>query len=180
MKKKQLFTLALICSLVAFIMSSCSGGAMYYIDNPTNKEITVTIDGKSTKLTPNEFKKMDGSLKLGKHTMKVDDGNEIAFDIDKNHVILNPTLSTYIIVLQEYGTGIASDDDYTTITLDGEEYEGPFPIVTSDPFIYSGDLNLLIDKTFKEEIYTSKSGTVTMRKIFRKSDFIKFYEEEYN
>ena len=180
MKKKQLLELALICSLVAFIMSSCSGGATYWIDNPTNKEITVTIDSKSTKLTPNEFKKMDGSLKLGKHTMKVDDGNEITFDLDKNHVILNPTLSTYIIVLQEYGVGIESDDNYTTITLDGEEYEGPFPIVTSDPFIYSGDLNLLIDKTFKEEIYTSESGTVILRKVFRKTDFIKYYEKEYN
>ena len=178
--KKNLINLAFICSVALFVLASCSGGATYWIDNPTNKEISVSIDGKGAiQLAPNEFKKMNKSIALGKHTMKVDDGNEISFDLDKNHIVLNPTLSTYIIVLQEYGTGFASTNNYTTITLDGIEYEGPFPIVTSDPFIYSGDLNHLVDSPFKDDITTTKTGTVTLRKIFRKNDFIEFYKEEY-
>ena len=181
MKRIQSFKLSFICSMAIFILASCSGGATYWIDNPTNNEITVTIDGKDPiKLAPNEFKKMENTIKQGKHTMKVDDGNEIAFDLDKNHIILNPTLSTYVIVLQEYGTGMASSDNDTVIIIDGVEYEGPFPSVMSDPFIYSGDLNFLIDKPFKDEIQSSKTGTVIMKKVFRKNEFINFYNEEYN
>ena len=179
MKRTHLFKLAFICSFAIFMLASCSNGATYWIDNPTNNEITVTIDGKEEiKVAANEFKKMEKTLKLGEHTMKVNDA-EVKFNLDKDHVILNPTLSTYVIVLQEYGTGFASTENDTVITLDGEEYEGPFPTVTADPFIYSGDLNFLVDTPFKGTIETSKTGTVIMRKIFRKTDFIKFYQEEY-
>ena len=178
MKKKLLFKLALV-SLFVFVLASCTEGVTY-IDNPTNKEITVTIDGKNpVKVKPNEFKKLDSPLKKGEHSMKVDDGNEIKFSMDDVKVILNPTLSTYIAVLQEYGVAIMSDKHDTTIILDDDEYYGPFPLVTSEPVIYTQDLNLLVDQPFKDEIYTSKTGTVTLKKIFRKNDFIKYCEEEY-
>ena len=179
MKKIQLFKSLLVCSLFAFVLASCSG-VTYSIDNPTDKEITVTIDnGTPIKLMPNEFKRIESTLSLGEHKMKVDDGSEIIFNLDKDHVILNPTLSTYVVALQEYGTGFASSDNDTIIVIDGIEYEGPFPLVTSDPFIYSGNLNFSIDKPFSDEIKTSKTGTVTMRKIFRKSEFIEYYNKEY-
>jgi hypothetical protein len=45
--------------------------------------------------------------------------------------------------------------------------------------IYSGDLNYLVDAPFKDEIQTYKTGTVTMKKLFRKAEFIDFYEKGY-
>ncbi len=165
---------------VVFLMASCSSGATYSIDNPTENEIQVSIDGKDPiSVGAKELKKMDGSLSLGEHTMKVGDGQEVKFNLDKDHVMLNPTLSTYVKVLQEYGVGIQSTANDTIINIDGKEFNGPFPLVSSEAFIYTGDLNYQVDKPFSDEITTSKSGTVVMKKLFRKDEFKKFYKDEY-
>lgn len=171
----QLLAILFIC----FCMTSC-GGATYWIDNPTDQAIEVSIDGKDAiKLEAKEYKRMDGTLSLGEHTMKVGDGVEIKFNLDKDHVTLNPTLSTYVVALQEYGTGFASDANDTIIVIDGKEYAGPFPLLTNDPFIPTGNMNFLVDAPFKDEIQRSSGGTVTLRKLFRKDDFITFYNKEY-
>jgi len=179
MKFKQtcvLFT----CTLISLLMSSCFGGATYSIDNPTDQAIEVSIDGKDPiKLEAKEFKRMDNTLSLGEHTMKIGDGEEIKFNLDVDHAVLNPTKSTYVIAIQEYGTGFASSSNDTIITIDGVKYEGPFPLVSDAPFIYTGNINFNIDKPFKDEITSSKTGTVTLKKLFRKSEFIEYYNKEY-
>jgi len=171
----------LLASLfMAFVIVSCSGGATYWIDNPTDDAISVSIDGNDpVTVNPLEFKKMENTLKEGEHTMVVNGGNEIKFMLDKNHVTLNPTLATYVVAIQEYGTGLASSDNDTIVEIDGKKYEGPFPVVTNEPVIYTGNINFLVDKPFKDEITTSKSGTVIMRKLFRKNDFIDYFKKEY-
>jgi len=177
--KKHIMSLCLLSAIV-FLMTSCFGGVTYSIDNPTDQAINVSIDGKdAVSIGPKEFKRMDGTLSEGEHTMKVNDGQEIKFNLDKDHVMLNPTLSTYVKVLQEYGVGMQSTANDTIINIDGQTYEGPFPLVTNDPFIYTGDLNFQVDAPFKDEITTSKTGTVTMKKLFRKNEFIKYYKDEY-
>ena len=169
-----------IFAIVAFAMTSCSGGATYWIDNPTDQAIEVSIDGNDPiTVGAKEFKKMENTLAEGEHTMKVGNGEEIKFNLDQNHVTLNPTLSTYVVVLQEYGVGMQSTANDTIITLDGKQYEGPFPLVSNAPFIYTGNMNFLVDAPFKDEITTSQAGTVVMRKLFRKDEFIKYYEKEY-
>ena len=178
--KNKLITSVLAVFAFAFLMASCSGGATYSIDNPTDQAITVSIDGKDpVSIGAKEFKKMDGTLSNGEHTMKIGDGQEIKFTLDKDHVMLNPTRSTYIKVLQEYGVGMQSSDNDTIINLDGQSYEGPFPLVSSEPFIYTGDLNFQVDSPFKDEITSSKTGTVVMKKLFRKDEFLKFYKDEF-
>jgi len=178
--KKHLTNVVAALVVVLFLMTSCFGGATYSIDNPTDQEIQVSIDGKDAiTVGPNELKRVDGTLSNGEHTMKVGDGQEVKFNLDKDHVMLNPTLSTYVVALQEYGVGMQSSKNDTIISIDGQTYEGPFPLVSNDPFIYSGDLNFHVDKPFKDEITTSKSGTVTMKKLFRKDEFLKFYKDEY-
>lgn len=170
----------LFCLSIILFMTSCFGGATYSIDNPTDQAIEVSIDGKdAVSIGPKELKKMDGTLSMGEHTMKVGSGTEVKFNLDKDHVMLNPTLSTYVVALQEYGTGMQSSANDTIVSIDGQNYEGPFPLVSNAPFIYSGDLNFHVDAPFKDEIQTSKVGTVTMRKLFRKSDFIDYFNKEY-
>jgi hypothetical protein len=179
---KKHFFISCAGILMAFLMTSCFGGVGYWIDNPTDESIEVSIDGKkSVTIEANEFKRFDETLKKGEHTMKVGDGEEIKFTFGEkdNHVTLNPTLSTYVIALQEYGIGYASSDNDTIIIIDGKEYEGPFPLVTNAPFIYTGNVNFLINEPFKDEISRSDAGTVIMRKIFRKDDFIDYYKKEY-
>lgn len=177
---KHAQTTLLLCLSIIFFMASCSGGATYSIDNPTDQPIEVSIDGKDPiSIGPKELKRIDGTLSLGEHTMKVGSGAEIKFNLDKDHVMLNPTLSTYVIALQEYGLGIQSSANDTIVNIDGQNYEGPFPMVAEAPFIYSGNLNFHVDAPFKDEIQTSKTGTVTMRKLFRKNDFIDYYNKEY-
>jgi len=179
MKNKFITSLFTVLA-IAFLITSCSGGATYSIDNPTDQAITVSIDGKDPiSVGAKELKKMDGTLSNGEHTMKLGDGQEIKFNLDKDHVMLNPTGSTYIKVLQEYGVGMQSSNNDTIINIDGNSYEGPFPLVSKEPFIYTGDLNFQVDSPFKDEITTSKSGTVVMKKLFRQNDFFKFYKDEY-
>lgn len=173
-------TVLLLCLSIIFLSTSCSSGATFWIDNPTDQAIEVSIDGKAP-ITVNakEFKKMNNHLSLGEHTMKIANGEEIKFNLDKEHVILNPTLSTYILVLQESGVEIHSPQNDTIIEIDGKKYEGPFPIVSNAPFIYSGDTNYLINSLFKDEIEIHKTGTTVMKKLFRKDEFIEFYNKEY-
>ncbi|MCD7973513.1 MAG: hypothetical protein LUG18_12810 [Candidatus Azobacteroides sp.] len=178
--QKVKFNLIATFIFLSFLFTSCFGGATYWIDNPTNETIEVSIDGKDpVTVGPGEFKKMSGTLNMGEHTMKITGGEDIKFNLDKDHVTLNPTLSTYIIGLQEYGRGRASGENDTIIEIDGVKFQGPFPLVTNDPFIYTGNVNFLVDAPFKDEITTSKTGTVTMRKLFRKHDFIEFYKKNY-
>jgi hypothetical protein len=180
--KKNHFSISFACVLAAFLMTSCFGGVTYRIDNPTNEAIEVSIDGKSpVTVAAKEFKRIDATISKGEHTMKVANGAEIKFTLGENdnHVMLNPTLSTYVIALQEYGIGTTSSDNDTVIEIDGKEYEGPFPLVSNAPFIYTGNVNFQVDAPFKDEITTSKTGTVIMRKVFRKADFIDYYNAEY-
>ncbi|MBB4036148.1 hypothetical protein GGR21_002049 [Dysgonomonas hofstadii] len=178
--KKHITNIATALIVVLFFMSSCSGGATYSIDNPTDQAISVSIDGKDAiSIGAKEYKKMDGTLSKGEHTMKVGDGQEVKFNLDQDHVMLNPTLSTYVRVLQEYGVGMQSTANDTIINIDGQTYEGPFPLVSNEPVLYTGDLNFQVDAPFKDEITTSKTGTVTMKKLFRKDEFLKFYKDEY-
>lgn len=177
---KHVQTTLFIFFSIILLTASCLSGATYWIDNPTDQPIEVSIDGKDPIIVnAKEFKKMDNSLSMGEHTMKIANQEVIKFNLDKDHVVLNPTLSTYVVALQEYGVGIQSSHNDTIIEIDGEKYEGPFPIVSNAAFIYSGDINYLIDTPFKDEIETHKTGTVILKKLFRKAEFIDFYNKEF-
>lgn len=166
-----------IAALSLILMTSCFGGTTYSIDNPTDQPIEVSIDGKDPiTVAAKELKRVDGTLSEGEHTMKVGDGQEIKFNLDRNHVVLNPTLSKYIVAEVVYGNMEFPTD--TVITVDGVEYSGAFPLVSNAPFIYTGDLNFHIDQPVKDEIETSK-GAVVYKKMLRECDFKDFYKKEY-
>ena len=179
MKHNRFISVFVAVAVVALALTSCDSG-LTFIDNPTDQAIEVSIDGgKPVTVAAKEFKRMDRSLKQGKHTMRIADGEAIEFNLDQNHVMLNPTLSTYVAVIQEYGTGFQSSAYDAVIVIDDEEYYGPFPEVSSAPFIYTGDVNFLVDAPIKDEIETSKVGNVALKKLFRKDEFIEYYEKEY-
>lgn len=177
MRKLSILFLSLTISL---FMISC-GGTECRLDNPTDKEIKVTIDGKETiTLAPGEYTPIYKiSLSEGEHTMKVDDKDEISFTVSGSVGMLNPTLSTYVFAKQEYSvTGMSNTLQDEEIELDEKVYKGPFE-KTNEAFIPTGDMNFGIDQPFKNEITTSKSGVVIMKKLFRKKDFTDYYKKEY-
>ncbi|MCL1943854.1 MAG: hypothetical protein FWF54_09950 [Candidatus Azobacteroides sp.] len=177
MKNLSVFLVSLIS---VFLMLSCSGGTECKIDNPTNAEIKVIIDGNSPiVLAPAEYNPDTKiSLKEGEHTMKVNDGDEIKFKVSGNTGLLNPTLSTYVFAKEEYSTtGLSNELTDTDIELDGTTYTGPFEKI-SEAFIPTDDVNLGIDQSFKSEISTHKTGVVIIKKIFRQKDFIDYFKPQ--
>lgn len=164
--------------LIAFLMSSCGSGVTVEMDNPTGETITVTIDGEQEyTLAPLELIEVKG-LKKGMHTMRAGDGDEVEFSLEVSS-LLNPTLSLYVIVEQEYGDGYVDDSKWWGSLIDGEEYWGPFYVFEAHPVIPTEKVDLGVLSPFEEEIKTNKSGTVVLRKIFRKVDFLDYYQEEY-
>lgn len=175
--KKILLALA---AAAAMLMTSCGGGMKIEMDNPTNETITVNIDGKKDyTLAPMELIEVKG-LKKGEHTMTVNGGAEIKFALETSSLI-NPTLSTYVTDITEYSEtpGDMDTDDWVTVEIDGEEYWGPIEVFKNQPVIKTSDINFGVLTPFKEEIETSKSGSTFLKKLFRKEDFFKYYEEAY-
>jgi len=176
MKKILLVAVAAL----AMLMASCGGGLKVEIDNPTNETITVKIDGdKEYTLAPMELLEVKG-LKAGDHTMTVNGGSEIKFNLTGNS-LLNPTLSTYVTDKQEYSSvsGNMDTSDWVDVIVDGEEFWGPIEVFESKPVISLDKINYGVLVEFPEEVNTSK-GSVTHTKLFRGVDYPKYYREAYN
>ena len=69
----------------------------FYLDNPTNKNIEMTLDGKIYKLKPKTYEVLN--LKMGEHIAELSDGTKVYFKIFANSKggIINPTGATYTI-----------------------------------------------------------------------------------
>ena len=70
---------------------------IFYLDNPTNKNIDMTLDGKMYKLKPKTYEVLN--LKMGEHIAELSDGTKVYFKIFANSKggIINPTGATYTI-----------------------------------------------------------------------------------
>ncbi|MFV0537961.1 MAG: hypothetical protein ACK5M3_11380 [Dysgonomonas sp.] len=74
-------TIFLLCLSIIFSQASCSSKVTFWIDNPTDQAIEVSIDGKNpVTVKAKEFKKMNNSLSLGEHSMKITNGKDIKFN----------------------------------------------------------------------------------------------------
>ena len=95
---KKIFLLLLS---VFFISSSLFAATynkhIFYLDNPTNKNIEITLDGKIYKLKPKTYEVLN--LKMGEHIAELSDGTKVYFKIFANSKggIVNPTGATYTI-----------------------------------------------------------------------------------
>ena len=70
---------------------------IFYLDNPTNKNIKITVDSKVYNLKPKTYEVLN--LKMGKHIAELSDGTKVYFKIFANSKggIINPTGATYTI-----------------------------------------------------------------------------------
>ena len=175
MKKNFLIILLLLTVLNCSFQKS-----IFILDNSTDTEINVKVDGKEYKLASGGYEKL--TLKPGKHSLVDNDGKEAVFIVYAGSTggILNPARSSYIYVSMAYaveGAGGSFRPMEKDIIINGMKYEGPFDI-TDDLIIDKNMKNWKYDihTPFPETIYTRDSNSKgnIFTKIFTQSEFLDF------
>ena len=108
--KKFLLILLSIFFISCGIKNSNDNEHIFYLDNPTNKNIEITLDSKLYKLKPKTYEILN--LKMGEHIAELSDGTKVYFKVFANSKggIINPTGATYTIDFIRYqSSGICVD-----------------------------------------------------------------------
>ena len=95
--KKFLLLLLPIFFISYVIYSDTDIKHIFYLDNPTSKNIEITLDGKLYKLKSKTYEVLN--LKTGEHIVELSDGTKVYFKIFANSRggIINPTGASYTI-----------------------------------------------------------------------------------
>ena len=95
--KKFLLILLSIFFISCGIKNSNDNEHIFYLDNPTNKNIEITLDSKLYKLKPKTYEVLN--LKMGEHIAELSDGTKVYFKIFANSKggIINPSGAAYTI-----------------------------------------------------------------------------------
>ena len=95
--KKILLLLVSIFFISNNIFATTGDKYIFYLDNPTNKNIEITLDGKLYKLKSKTYEVLN--LKTGEHIAELSDGTKVYFKIFANSRggIINPSGASYTI-----------------------------------------------------------------------------------
>ena len=95
--KKFLFLLLSAFFISNTLFATTNDKHIFYLDNPTDKNIKITLDSKIYNLKPKTYKVLN--LKRGEHIAELSDGTKVYFKIFANSKggIINPTGATYTI-----------------------------------------------------------------------------------
>ena len=95
--KKFLLLLLPIFFISYVIYSDTDIKHIFYLDNPTSKNIEITLDGKLYKLKSKTYEVLN--LKTGEHIVELSDGTKVYFKIFANSRggIINPSGASYSI-----------------------------------------------------------------------------------
>lgn len=180
--KMKLFALLMV--IVA--LTSCDRilkNQDFYLSNPTDSEIAVTIDEQAYALAANSFEVV--KVKPGIHTLNYN-GKTTEFNVFTENTggIINPTLTPHYIYSMIYAKEGSSDQFKSTdrkVVIDGILYEDNIKS-TNALFI---DNNLYRCKYMLGEAYPSEMVTHNknsqgnfFNKFFTKQEFINFFNEE--
>ena len=95
---KKIFLLLLSVFFISnSLFAATDGKHIFYLDNPTNKNIKITVDSKVYNLKPKTYEVLN--LKMGEHIAELSDGTKVYFKIFANSKggIINPSGATYTI-----------------------------------------------------------------------------------
>lgn len=168
-------------ALVALLAGCGDRSASYAIDNPTDKSLSLTIDGKTYEVAPHEDK--DLSLDAGEHTMKGDLVGDIRFIsyYRGRGGIINPTLSDYVIYRQSFVKENTSSPGYQgkldQVVLDGVTFEGTMR--QSNELFIDKDWTYDVHEALPDSVVEHDNGgnNTVHNKVFRAKDFIAFFEK---
>ena len=95
--KKFLFLLLSIFFISNSLFATTNDKHIFYLDNPTDKNIKITLDSKVYNLKPKTYEVLN--LKRGEHIAELSDGTKVYFKIFANSKggIINPSGATYTI-----------------------------------------------------------------------------------
>ena len=95
--KKFLFLLLSAFFISNTLFATTNDKHIFYLDNPTNKNIKITLDSKVYNLKPKTYEVLN--LKRGEHIAELSDGTKVYFKIFANSKggIINPSGATYTI-----------------------------------------------------------------------------------
>ena len=132
--KKILLLLLPIFFISYAIYSDTDNKHIFYLDNPTSKNIEITLDGKLYKLKSKTYEVLN--LKTGEHIAELSDGTKVYFKIFANSRggIMNPTASSYVFnyfipysapnIFVEW-----SEPEINTISIDNLNFTGTYRVV---------------------------------------------------
>ena len=102
--KKFLLLLLSVFFISNSLFATTNGKHIFYLDNPTNKNIKMTLDNKVYNLKPKTYEVLN--LKMGEHIAELSDGTKVYFKIFANSKggIINPTGATYTINYIRYAS----------------------------------------------------------------------------
>ena len=95
--KKFLFLLLSVFFISNSLFATTNDKHIFYLDNPTDKNIKITLDSKVYNLKPKTYEVLN--LKMGEHIAELSDGTKVYFKIFANSKggIINPSGATYTI-----------------------------------------------------------------------------------
>ena len=95
--KKFLFLLLSVFFISNTLFATTNDKHIFYLDNPTDKNIKITLDSKVYNLKPKTYEVLN--LKRGEHIAELSDGTKVYFKIFANSKggIINPSGATYTI-----------------------------------------------------------------------------------
>lgn len=95
--KKFLLLLLSVFFISNSLFATTNDKHIFYLDNPTNKNIKMTLDNKVYNLKPKTYEVLN--LKMGEHIAELSDGTKIYFKIFANSKggIINPAGAIYTI-----------------------------------------------------------------------------------
>ena len=95
--KKFLFLILSAFFISNTLFATTNDKHIFYLDNPTNKNIKITLDSKVYNLKPKTYEVLN--LKMGEHIAELSDGTKVYFKIFANSKggIINPSGATYTI-----------------------------------------------------------------------------------
>lgn len=95
--KKFLLLLLSVFFISNSLFATTNDKHIFYLDNPTDKNIKITLDSKVYNLKPKTYEVLN--LKMGQHIAELSDGTKISFKIFANSKggIINPTGAAYTI-----------------------------------------------------------------------------------
>lgn len=172
----------LICVISLWVYFSYIEKESYHvIDNPTDKNLKVTIDEQNYMLAP--MQQIEINLTPGNHTVSAIAENDTTsfpgrnFEVKNARGLINPTLSRYYIYGLPYGPKVNKDSIFRNLktTFQGKTYMGDLRI---DSAVYTEDFYYNLNEEFPSLTLKSENETLR-RKIFREIEFKQFYFRHY-
>lgn len=183
--KKFLFLLLSVFFISNSLFATTNDKHIFYLDNPTSKNIEITLDGKLYKLKSKTYEVLN--LKTGEHIAELSDKRKVYFKIFENSKggIINPTASSYVFnyfipysapnIFVEW-----AEPEINTISIDNLSFTGTYKVV-NDFIIDKNYIDWDFD-IFEEINFDKISPEIEIKlfsKIFNPYEFLKQENLEY-